>query len=315
MRGHLGFWAALAMATACTAQSGLVPINDLGANSYQGSQGGLYPGGTNVRPSAHELLGFKQSLSVIPRDSAGIPSSNGKIGLLTIGMSNTNQESAACQTLISQDQAVNPKLVFVNGAQGGQTASIIADENGAGAQYWANVDSKLSAAGLSRQQVQAIWLKEADAGPTSGWPAYANQLKNEMVTISQILRRRFVNARLCYVSSRIYGGYATTSHNPEPYAYHSGFSVKWLIQDQINHSPSLNCGGISGRTLNSPWLSWGPYLWADGTTPRSDGLTWLPSDFGSDGTHPSTQGAMKVAQMLMSFFKTDRTTKGWFLKP
>lgn len=35
------------------------------------------------------------------------------------------------------------------------------------------------------------------------------------------------------MSSRTYGGYATTELNPEPYAYQSGFSVKWLVQDQL----------------------------------------------------------------------------------
>src|SRR5262249_18243161 len=58
----------------------------------------------------------------------------------------------------------------------------------------------------------------------------------------------------------------------------------------------------------------GPYLWADGLTPRSDGLTYACSDFISDGTHPAPGGARdKVAQMLLTFFKTDTTTRPWFL--
>jgi len=63
-----------------------------------------------------------------------------------------------------------------------------------------------------------------------------------------------------------------------------------------------------------PWLAWGPDLRADGTTPRSDGLTWACPDFSSsDGTHPSASGQQKVAQMLLTFFQTDSTARAWYL--
>lgn len=48
---------------------------------------------------------------------------------------------------------------------------------------------------------------------------------------------------------------------------------------------------------------------------RSDGLTWAPGDFSTqDGTHPSTSGAQKVANLLLSFFKTNDLARSWFLK-
>jgi hypothetical protein len=305
----------LATSTAGTAQ--MVPLNDLGAGTYQGAQGGLYPGGTNTRPAFHHSEGLIQAGMVVPRDANGAPQASGRVVLLTIGMSNTRQESQRWGQLIASDPDIHPRLSFVNGAQGGQTAAKIADENGAGAQFWANIDTYLSQAGLTRAQVQAVWIKQANAGPTNGWPAYAQELKGQLVTICQIVRRRFPNCRLAYLSSRIYAGYATTALNPEPYAYESGFSVKWLVQDQIQGSPDLAYGASNSRTrrVNSPWLSWGPYLWANGTQPRSDGLIWVLADFQADGTHPSGQGAQKVAQMLHSFFRTDPTTRSWYLKP
>lgn len=119
----------------------------------------------------------------------------------------------------------------------------------------------------------------------------------------EILRTKFPQLKLVYVSSRIYGGYSETDLHPEPVAYESAFAVKWLIEERINH-PSPN-GSI-------PWVSWGPYLWADGLTPRSDGLIWERSDFEPDGVHPSAQGALKVGTKLFEFFENDPSAQHWF---
>lgn len=90
--------------------------------------------------------------------------------------------------------------------------------------------------------------------------------------------------------------------NSEPYAYQSGFAVKWLIRDQIRKAPGTR-----------PWLAWGPYLWADGMEERSDGLIWECDDLADDGTHPSESGKQKVAEMLLDFLKTAPTAKSWFV--
>jgi hypothetical protein len=70
--------------------------------------------------------------------------------------------------------------------------------------------------------------------------------------------------------------------------------------------------GDLNLATGAPWIAWGPYLWADGTTPRSDGLTWAASDFAADGTHPATSGRTKVADMLVTFFLNSPYTKCWF---
>lgn len=100
---------------------------------------------------------------------------------------------------------------------------------------------------------------------------------------------------------------------PEPFAYQSGFSVKWLIEEQLAGSAALNFDPAKGSVM-APWLSWGSYLWADGLVPRSDGLTWACGDFrDTDGTHPSDLGRAKVASLLLDFFKSDPTTARWFV--
>ena len=91
------------------------------------------------------------------------------------------------------------------------------------------------------------------------------------------------------MSSRIYGGYATTALNPEPYAYEGAFSIRWIIDAQIKGDPKLNWDAARGE-VKAPVVLWGPYLWADGTTPRKDGLVWNRDDLrDNDGTHPSHQ--------------------------
>jgi len=290
---------------------GLSPINDLGTGYFRSFQGGLYPNGFNNRPDIHDDAGLYFANQIIPLDTAGnYNPTTGKIVLLSVGMSNCSQEFQQFIQTVNGASYINPKLVIVNGAQGGQTIDIINNPNAA---FWTVIIQRLTAAGASVKQVQAVWFKEAQSNPSdTTFPNYPIGLKNKFKITMGIMKSKYINLKQCYLASRIYAGYATTTLNPEPYSYYSGWSVKWLIEDQINGDTSLIYNGLNA---NSPWLSWGPYLWADGLIPRSDGLTWnCPTDYATDGTHPSTTGRQKVATRLVDFFKTDEASKPWFLK-
>lgn len=290
---------------------GLPPINDLGTGTWRGFTGGLYPGGSNTRPAAHNAAGLALARGMKPLDGSGaVDTANGSIVWLSIGMSNATMET---QVFIPEADTLpnkNPKLTLIDGAESGQDITIIMHDTAA---YWSTVRNRLMAAGLSPAQVQVVWVKEAEKRPSdTAFATYPDALKIKFRATMQVLKRRFPNLKLCYISSRIYAGYATTPENPEPYAYYTGWTIKRLIEDQMAGDTAL---AFSGSRIRAPWLAWGPYLWADGTTPRSDGLTWLcPNDFNSDGTHPNATGRQKVADMLLKFFTTDSTAMPWFLK-
>ncbi|HJQ23810.1 MAG TPA: hypothetical protein VKA60_07820 [Blastocatellia bacterium] len=298
--------------------TGMIPLTDLGAGYYQGKQGGLYPDGANLRPAAHEAAGLQIAGNISPRKPGGRPSKKGRVVLLSIGMSNTTMEFSVFKQMADADPQKNRRLVIVDGAQGGMAANDITDPNNPKSQeFWQVVDQRLEEAGVTANQVQAVWLKEADREPSVAFPDDATALQAELETIARTLKARFPNLQLTYCSSRIYAGYASSMLNPEPFAYQSGFAVKWMIERQINGAADLNFDPARGD-VKAPWLAWGPYLWADGTKARSDGLTWTCNEYLSDGTHPApgASGARnQVAQMLLDFFKTDSTTRVWFLAP
>ncbi len=287
----------------------LTPLNDLLTGTYKGEPGGLYPGRTNSHPDY--AAGLRMAAGIRPRNATtGAVDPDGRYAFVSIGMSNTTMEVSVFKPMADREPGKHPRLVIVDGAQGGQTAAAWSSRPFTSAP-WSVLDTRLAQAGVTARQVSVVWLKEADANPTSGWPAYAQTLKNEIVVMLQRLKEHFPNLQIAYLSSRIYAGYASSTLNPEPYAYEGAFSVRWVIEDQLRGSLSYDS---TAGPATSPWLAWGPYLWTDGMTARrSDGLTWSCADVRSnDGTHPSDSGSQKVAQLLLEFIRTDSTARTWF---
>lgn len=280
----------------------------LEAQSGPAEPGGLYALG-NARPGDHDAVGQALARQVGPLDAEGRPDPAGRFGFVSIGMSNTTQEFAVFKTAADADPQKHPRLVIVDGAQGGMTAQAWSSP---GCPCWPVLETRVRNAGLTNLQVATAWIKLANSTPRGDFRQEAGVMRDQIAEVLRLLKARFPNLRLAYLSSRTYGGYATTALNPEPYAYESAFAVKWVIDMQIT-----GAGGL-GLDLNGegvvPWIAWGPYLWADGLTPRSDGLTWACADFADDGTHPSTTGRRKVSDLLMAFVRTDATARRWYLE-
>jgi hypothetical protein len=292
----------------------MTALTDLGTGTYQGSEGGLYPNGSNVRPASHDADGVALAKGIVPLDSNGNYSPTGKYVMMAIGESTAQNEFGRFLPIAYADPAKNPNLVIVNGAQGGGTPYVFEDTTSA---YWATVmNNYLPQSGVTANQVVVIWMEDTDGIASGTFPTDIAELQTEYETMMQTMHTLFPNLKMVYFSSRVYGGYSNgvgTPDNPEPYAYEVSFAVKWAIQDQLNGNANLNYNPLLGPVV-APWMSWGPYYWSNGMLGRKDGLEWDCADFSADGTHPSsTYGQLKVATALMNYLKTDDTTTPWYL--
>lgn len=326
--------------------SALVPITDL-TTPYKGEDGGLYGGGHNEPPEAHRAAHLQESAKIRPLDADGNPSANGKIGLITIGFSNTSIESEDFKRAADADPQKSPQVIIVNGAIGGRSAVMWAwdgadvlpkgeqerldkemdlvhmpegarKSTGQEKDTWPTLAKRIMDAGLSPQQVQAVWLKhvEANPKPLGEFPTHARALQADITAVLQIARHHYPNLRVAYLSSRTFGGWSgRESGSPEPYAYESGFGTRWVVQSQIQGDVQMNFDPARGE-VKAPLVLWGPYLWACGNTPRKlDGMTWAQADVRADQLHPNESGTKKTTGLLLRFFNTNEGARQWFRKP
>jgi hypothetical protein len=294
----------------------LVPVTDLGTGTYLGTEGGLYPNGSNVMPASHDADGVALADAIQPLDANGNPDPNGKYGLLSLGLSVTFENYFYFQQAGLADLSLNPNLVLVNGANPNLTAARYA--NPSDPIWTTEMNYFLPNAGVTANQIVAAWVMVIDGYPTGTFPNDMVALQGEYESIANNLHTKFPNLTMAFFSSRDYSGYSNgrvQPDDPEPYAYETAFAVRGMIEDQLNGNANLNYNPNNGPVM-APWLSWADYDWANGMIPRSDGLVWTCQDFLPDGTHNSLPtGREKDANLLMNFFKTDDATMPWFLAP
>ena len=299
---------------------GLVPLNDLGPAPYlYGYFGGLYEDGSNVIPADHLAAGLQRAALITPRDAAGRPSPSGKIVFLSIGFGETAQITDSFLNMAANDPRVDHQsLVFISAAREGYDSEMwippMSESN-----FTRIRQSLLAPAGVTEKQVQVAWVQMATNSPAHALPpqdADAYRLKGAIAAALRALKSRYPNLRIAYLSSRVYGGYATTAWNPEPFAYESALSNRWVI---LGHITLMRTGSLWDTRIGPvdydkeqvPWVAWGPYFWANGTLPRSDGLTWQRDDYEEDGERLSANGARKAAMLLMQFLLSEPTAS-WY---
>jgi hypothetical protein len=261
--------------------------------TYKGLEGGLYGRGSNVPLAAHHAAGLQAAAGVQPID--------GRIVMLAIGPSVVGDETRAYGNAYftgKEPKWTRGNILLVNAGGGGMTTEYLdtVDDEG----YVRARDRVLAPQGVTEAEVQVVWVKIVHQGSNRGGPlpgpdADAILLGARCEQMIASMRVHYPNLKQVFVTSRNYGGYA--SGDREPWEYETGFAARSCI---LAHQ---------GRT--DPWVGWGPYLWADGATPRSDGLFWVSEDFEDDGKHAGPTGEAKIAALLEALFQTSPYTP-WF---
>lgn len=276
---------------------GFTPINDLGQSSYQGFQGGLYPGGRNASPPSHDAIGESIAKHIDPLNLAGIRDTvAGKIVFALIGPSWINLVAPHFDAVAAEHaNLLHPSLQIVNLGRGGKTIVELADPNDG---YWTTwVPNTLAGAGLSTAQVQAGWILEGERDMPGVFPASAQ--KSQLYWEAAIANARAVlpNLKMLWLSPPAYMGYAQPPLSVgEPSYGEQGFVVKWLVEKYIN-------GGLP----RLPFLKCGFYPWSDGAKPRAtDDFQWnCPQDVIPDGIHSSQIGSEKLARAMFKLLMRD----------
>lgn len=295
--------------------TGLIPISNLLEGYYNGFQGGLYFG-SNTKPAKHSINLNKVISNITPLNNDGISDpTNGKLVLLSIGASNPKTEFEAFMKIADTLVIINPYLTIVNGCVGGKSLQKIKDST---ENYWKSVSKELSINGVNPKQVQIIWLEEDNTQTKNyDFPSAPLELMSEFKELFKTLLHFYPNLQICYLNGRGYSGYVDelSTAGPGlryPRDYYNGWTLKWLIEDQINGDTTLNYMGVDRK---APLLDWSAYLWTDGNIPRNDGLFWeCPTDFKpEDGLHWSPIGNIKAAEKIFERFSTDAEARKWFL--
>jgi hypothetical protein len=319
-----------------------IPLTEMRATTtYKGFHGGLYEDGSNEMPADHRSAGVERAARVQPLDAAGKPSREGKIVFLGIGMSNAWLIYTGMMFVATQTEGVNRStLSILNGGEGAAVTCFWSVAHGQPEQcpspqqpinqYDRVKDAVLAPAGATEEQVQAIWILEANARPgksekplcdssqhgcKNDHGTEAIRFENMLGDVMRAARQRYPNLQMIFISSREDAGFATAELNPEPFAYEYGYSVKWLIDAQIQQMKTGKVDPVAGDLKydsSSPWLAWGPYFWANGPQKRVDGLVYTPDDFNpKDLTHPSREGQKMLGTMMVDFFMASPFTP-WF---
>lgn len=292
-------------------------LTALGCATYMSESGGLYGNGVNARPPAHHAHVYEVASAVQPRA--------GRVVVASVGMSNASFQWKEFALSFTSRADVRPELELVDGAWGGHPIDCFRSATAPGdpaycasepqapsGNGWDNLDARLSARGLAPADVQVVWLKHGVLGPSGDFPSSVATLEQLLAETLRAARTRYPNLRLVYLSSRTHA-YTTLSGNPEPYAYESAFAVRRIILRQMDHDPALNDDPLIGPVV-APTVTWGPYLWAQGT--REDGYTWTATHVRADDcTHPSSLGIAAVADELARFFTSDATAVRFVLAP
>ena len=229
--------------------------------------------------------------------------------LSVFGVDGKNMRALINKT--TNNPATNPKLLLINGNEGGKYASLSSIMN-PNDPYWLYVSEALGKQKASYKQVQIVYLETDDGILTRKFPSRANQIKTKIEASARTIKQKFVNAKVLYLLARtrtfndVAGDAALWNAEPSPYYF--GWACKWAIEDQINGVPGT---AYKGANKVAPIMTWGFYQWADSLPRKTDAFYWRYSQT-KDGLHSNDAGEDTLATRFQKFLLTDTYAKRWY---
>jgi len=286
-----------------------IPLNDLGAGTYKGALGGLYPGCANEASGQYAADLLTTSQSIVPIDTFGLVSKSklSKIVFLSVGGSTGGHNMKLLKSKTDSNPLTNPnlKLLSANNGSGGSGLNNIMNPNDP---YWNHVLQVLKGARSSYRQVQVVYLETDDSSKNISWPFRPNVVKNDLEVCLRVFKVKFPKIKVVYVlgRSRTFGAKAMWNREPSP--YYMGWGCKWAIEDQINGVPGTE---YKGANAVAPMLTWGFYQWADSLPRATDGFYWRFSET-ADGLHANAEGQDSLTTRFQNFLLTDPYASLWY---
>lgn len=288
----------------------MTPLTDLGAGTFLGFMGGLYPGGENAPSGQYATDLDSVSSSIVPLDVNGNYAASGKIGFISIGASTCSIMMNNLRKKTKKSTLTNPLLLTANCTGGGESIQEINDTITNA--YWNVAFSKLAKNNLTAAQVEVVYMETDDSISSMSFPERPLNTKAVYTTTMQILLTKFPNLKVVYLIGRTttFLGAGKKQQNREPGPYYNGWGCKFIIEGQINNEPALQYKGPERKV---PMIAWGWYQWSVGYQPRSDGFIWT-KELTRDGLHANDQGADIISTNFMNFLLNDPYASKWYAK-
>ena len=302
---------------------GLIPLNDLGAGFYSGFQGGFYPSGqlTESPASQHFKKGKNFAKNMQPLNASGaVDYDNGVVLMAGFGPSVPLHLIDSLISIVHNDfdgYKTNPCFDLINLCIGGRGLDFAVGPDSY--KYWDSLENTIAVRGYNINQLQVGWMyfnAKYDSLNPLEFPEHAINVKDDYITWLQLCKEHFPNMKIMFVSGRHYGGFCDTTIEQlpaagEPASYYNNFTVKWLIEYQINNVPGLQ---YFGAAPVAPYVTWGPYFWTNGATPRiTDGRSYGCEKFSDDGFHLTDETNHEDADYMMQHLYNSEYAK-YYLK-
>ena len=223
---------------------------------------------------------------------------DGVIGVVCVGMSNSNQECADFIMRLggAMGAEVNGEVRFINCAVGGHAIERWIDSAFDDRLWNTCLGMRLPTGGVRVDQVRVIYHKAANQFGTGA--AYFPDAGSDYFTFYENLTAFadrvddfFPAVQAVYTTSRSYGGFTDRPERGEPLSYEEGHALNtWLADHPV---------------VGGAWQGWGPYIWAPACSSgefNGSGVCYERDDYQMDGVHPAAGARAKISQMMHDRF-------------